>query len=143
MSRSRAATELPLQVLHERNLELQRRLEKLNELSRNLEENVQRMQTLYEGFLTTQENQCIDMVQFDEEIKTLSLTFFPQIPSKQVTPRKRDENSNYIMQMMMGLQQLDPDHCRDRLLKDDPMLKKVRFDVELLRRFITKYSSFL
>jgi hypothetical protein len=101
------------------------------------------MQTLYEAFLTTQENQCIDMVHFDEEIKNLSVTLFPQVPTQQVTPRKREENSNYIMQIMMGLQHLDPDQCRTRLLHDDPMLKKVKADVEILRRFTSRHASFL
>jgi hypothetical protein len=96
-----------------------------------------------EGFLASQENQCIDMVHFDEDIRSLSQTLFPQLPTRPVKTRKREENSNYIMQAMMGLERLDARQCEERLIADDPLLKRARTDTRLVTQFLAKYSSFL
>lgn len=134
---------LHLSVLRERNGELERRLTKLKDLSQNLDQNIKKIQLMYESMLTSQENQCIDMVQFDEEIKTLQKTLFPPTTTKPAPPRKRDENSNLIMAQIMQLQRLDPRQCEEQLQANDPLLKKVRQDTRMMQKFITKYSSFL
>lgn len=132
-----------LQILKHRNDELEQKYNKLQELSRNLEENISKVQQMYEMMLTSQENQCVDMVHFDEEIKTLTKTLFPSDTVKVVKPRKRQENSNLILSQILDLQRLPPKQIEERLQEDDPLLKRVRQETQLLQQFMKKYSSFL
>ena len=55
-----------LAVLQQRNIELERRLGKLRELLKNLDDHMAQVQLKYDRLLTAQENQCMDMVNFDE-----------------------------------------------------------------------------
>lgn len=135
--------QLHLAVLRERNSELEKRLARLRELSQNLEENIDKVQLMYEAMVTSQENQCIDMVQFDEEIRSITRSLFPAAAPKAVTPRKREENSNLIMSQILALQRLEPKQCEEQLQSTDPLLKKVCQDTRMMQKFIAKYSSFL
>ena len=132
-----------LQLLRSRNVELARRLNNLKDISSNLDANINKIQNMFDSMLTSQENQCFDMVQFDEEIKSLSKSLFPPVSSRNVTPRKREENSNLIMSQILTLQRLEPKQCEQQLQETDPLLNRVRQDARLMQRFISKYSSFL
>ncbi|OHT06442.1 hypothetical protein TRFO_25556 [Tritrichomonas foetus] len=143
MSASNANPKVHLQLLRSRNLELERRLSNLKDISVNLDANINKIQLMFDSMLTSQENQCFDMVQFDEEIKSLTKTIFPPSSSKAITPRKREENSNLIMSQILGLQRLEPKQCEEQLQESDPLLKRVRQETRLMQRFMSKYSSFL
>ena len=134
---------LHLEVLKERNCELERRLTRLRELSGKLDENISKLQLMYEAMVTSQENQCIDMVQFDEEIRNLNKSLFPSVGPRQVTPRRREENSNLIMGHILALQRLDAKQCEEQLQSNDPLLKRVYQETRIMQKFISKYSSFL
>jgi hypothetical protein len=131
-----------LNVLRERNSELERRREKLRDLSQNLDENIQKIQLMYEAMLASQENQCIDMVAFDEEIKTLTKELFPP-QGKPAQVRSRDENTKLLMQEIMALQRLDPAACEQRLHGFDPLLKLAKQEAQRMVAFIRRYSTFL
>jgi ATP phosphoribosyltransferase len=131
-----------LNVLRERNSELERRREKLRELSQNLDENIQKIQSMYEAMLASQENQCIDMVAFDEEIKAVTKELFPP-QTKKPTVRSRNENRDLLMQQVMALQSLEPKACEDRLHELDPLLKQVTQETSKMATFIQKYCTFL
>ncbi|KAK8837746.1 hypothetical protein M9Y10_036281 [Tritrichomonas musculus] len=132
-----------LTILKARNSELERRLNKLKGLSVTLEENINKIQTMFDQMISSQENQCFDMVQFDEEIKQLSKSLFPPASQKNVTPRRREENSNLIMSQILSLQRLEPKQCEEQLQESDPLYKRVRQDTRLMQKFLAKYNSFL
>lgn len=134
---------LHLAVLRERNAGLEHRMAQLTELSGNLEDNVVKIQGMYEAMIESQENQCIDMVQFDDEIRTLRKMLFPVAPQGPVTPRRRDENSNLIMTQILALQRLERKQCDEQLQKNDPLLRRARKDINQVHKFIGKYGSFL
>jgi hypothetical protein len=131
-----------LNVLRERNAELERRREKLHELSQSLDDNIQKIQLMYEAMLASQENQCIDMVAFDEEIKAVTKELFPP-PPKPSQVRSRDENAKLLMQEIMALQRLEPEACQERLHGLDPLLKRATQESHRMQAFIRKYSTFL
>jgi len=97
---------------------------------------------MYEAMLTTQENQCIDMVAFDEELKSINRALFPAAP-KAVAPRSRDQNQKLLLEQMMGLQRLDPAQCEQRLQDSDPLIDRARQEATAITRFMNKYKSFL
>jgi hypothetical protein len=134
---------LKLNLLRERNNELERRRDKLRDLSANLDENIRKIREMYEAMLASQENQCIDMVAFDEEIKSVMKGLFPA-PAKVVAEvRTRDENTNMLMQRIMALQRLDPAACKEQLLADDPLLKLAKEEERQVMAFLRKYAGFL
>ena len=132
-----------LTALKQRNDELEVRIQKLNKLLHNLEQNISKVQLMYETMITSQENQCIDMVSFDEEYKIISKSLFPDEKSKTVKPRKRQENSNLILSHILELQRLPPKQTDEHLQNTDPLLKRVRQDIQTVQKFMSKYSSFL
>ena len=132
-----------LAVLQARNSELERRLNKLKGLSVTLEQNINKIQTMFDQMIANQEMQCFDMVQFDEEIKQLSKSLFPPSSTKTVTPRKREENSNLIMSQILSLQRLEPKQCEEQLQESDPLYKRVRQDTRQMQKFLAKFNSFL
>jgi hypothetical protein len=98
---------------------------------------------MYEAMLASQENQCIDMVAFDEEIKIVSRALFPT-PGKLVPEvRTRDENTKLLMQRIMALQRLDPAACKEQLHADDPLLKLAKEEASQVTAFLRKYATFL
>jgi hypothetical protein len=131
-----------LNLLGERNADLERRCEILRGLSKNLDDHIQKIQVMYEAMPASQENQCIDMVAFDEEIRTLTRELFP-LQAKQTQPRPREENRDLLMQEFIGLQRLDPAACEERLHAIDPLLKQVTEEARRMIAFIRKYSTFL
>jgi hypothetical protein len=131
-----------LTLLRERNAELERRRDKLRELCQNLDENIRNIQVMYEAMVTSQENQCIDMVAFDEEIKTLTKELFAR-PVKPLAVRSREENAKMLMQEIMALQRLDAAGCEERLHTLDPLAKQAAVDTRRMVAFIRKYTTFL
>jgi hypothetical protein len=137
------AAERHLRVLCERNAELERRREKLTELVQSLSDNSQTIDGKYDAMLTSQENQCIDMVAFDEEIKSLTRTLFPPAGRQPPRPRDQAENQRLILEQMMALQRLDPAQREQRLHDSDPLIIRAKLDSATATRFIQKYKSFL
>jgi hypothetical protein len=129
-----------LQVLCERNADLERRREKLNALLQGLSDNIQRVQAMFQAMLTSQENQCIDMVSFDDEIKSLTRTLFPAASKQAPRPREQDQHQRMLLEQMMALQRLDP---AQRLPESDPLIARVRLEAAAATRFMQKYQSFL
>ena len=140
---SNADPQTHLAVLQARNSELERRLNKLKGLSVTLEQNINKIQTMFDQMISNQEMQCFDMVQFDEEVKNLSKSLFPPSASKAVTPRKREENSNLIMSQILSLQRLEPKQCEEQLQESDPLYKRVRQDTRSMQKFLLRFNSFL
>lgn len=140
---SNADPQTHLKVLQARNSELERRLNKLKSLSVTLEQNIDKIQAMFDQMISNQEMQCFDMVQFDEEIKNLSKSLFPPASTKTVTPRKREENSNLIMSQILSLQRLEPKQCEEQLQEADPLYKRVRQDTRSMQKFLLRFNSFL
>jgi uncharacterized protein YigA (DUF484 family) len=131
-----------LNALRERNAELERRREKLRDLCQSLDDTVQKIQLMYESMLVSQESQCVDMVAFDDEIKTVTKELFPP-QSRPAQVRPREENAKLLMQEIMALQRLDPAGCEQRLHGLDPLLKQATHESRRMTTFIGKYSAFL
>jgi hypothetical protein len=115
-------------------------VKKLNKLLQSLSDNIQRVQGMDEAMLTSQENQCIDMVGFDEEIKLLTRTLFPAGSRQVPRPREQDENQRFLLEQMMALQWLDP---VQRLPESDPLIARARLEAAAATRFVQKYKPFL
>jgi hypothetical protein len=134
---------IKLSLLRERNAELERRRDKLQELLENLDDNILKIRQMYEAMLASQENQCIDMVAFDEEIKAVTKALFAAPAKVQAEVRTRDENAKLLMQRIMALQRLDPASCKEQLHADDPLLNRARDETSQVIAFLRKYSTFL
>jgi arginine deiminase len=132
-----------LNLLRERNAELERRRDKLHDLSENLDDNIHKIQQMYEAMLASQENQCIDMVAFDEEIKTVNKALLSAPAKIAADVRSREENTNLLMQRIMALQRLAPEACKEQLHADDPLLKRAKDEGAQVIAFLRKYTTFL
>ena len=130
-----------LLLLKERNDELSQRCTKLEKLSAKIDSSIENLQDLYEVLLSSQEQRCVEMVEFDEEIKTISKKLFPPMAERKVQLRGREENQELILQSFQHLAHLDEEACSKELLNSDPLLNAIRSDVDQLNAFLQKYEN--
>jgi hypothetical protein len=135
------ALERHLALLVQRNEELAHRREKLRNLSQDIQENIHKIQQTYDSVLSMHENTCVDMAAFDKEIRSLTNSLFPA-PSS-LRPRQTRPRSGPLLHQVASLQRLDTEQCDQRLQEMDPLIGRLRHDVDAIHAFAATYKSFL
>ena len=132
-----------LENLKRKNKYLQGKLHRLNELDKKLSIQTDKVNEIFETMLESEESQCVDMVEFDKDIKTLHIHLLKQHSNSFNFSSRREEHANVIMSHIMQMQNLLPNECETYLLDTDPILKGLQNDTNTLHEFFCKYSSFL
>lgn len=132
-----------LEILKERNNDLAVRVQRLQKLEAKIDTSVENLQELYEVLLTSQEQICAEMVDFDEEIKIINKKLFPPHNTSKNLVRKKDESQKLLLEQINHVKTLDDKESLSYLLSGDPTLKILSEDIETINTFIKKYESFL
>lgn len=132
-----------LTLLKERNDELTSRFNKLEKLSTKIDASIENLQDLYEILLSSQEQRCVEMTKFDEEIKVMHKKLFPPAEERKTAIRQRDENKKIILEELKQLKALSEEECIAELLKKDALINAVAVDVDAWNEFLTKYENVL
>jgi hypothetical protein len=131
---------VPVSDLRRRNTELERKLNKLKEISCGLDSNIRNIQSALDATLERRKEQCLSMIRFDKEIHSLSKSLFSRVDSP-VIARNRSEHTSVLLSHMMDFQRLGSYNGEAYLCERDPVLNRIRKGVDMILAFRRKYPS--
>ena len=131
----------------EKNLKLKNEIliNKLNffkNLSKNIDENILKINDLLDNLLTNEEIKCQQMVEFDEEMNFIKNKIFKYKKKNKIFINKK-KIEEIILKDALLIQNMEKNECYDHLLTVDPIIENFENEINLIKNIFHKYHQIL